>query len=270
MGDADLTYDFDEIPRFVEELDDGADLVMGNRMDNIQPGRDAVAAPLRRQPDPVRLPQRPLPAPACATPTAACARSAATSSRASTCARRAWSSPREMVIRAAKEQLDIRQFPIEYHPRGGESKLSTFARRLAPPALPARPQPDPPLPDPRRCDDGARRADRRLIGRRADRRLRPRVGHPRDDRRLAADDRRHAGRRARPLRARLRHVLHGRAATRGSTACARASGSSTGCCWAARSLLVGLVVAGVIVVQLDRPRLRRSSARSAWRSSPRR
>jgi hypothetical protein len=32
----------------------------------------------------------------------------------------------EMVIRASKEQLDIREFPIEYHPRGGESKLSSF------------------------------------------------------------------------------------------------------------------------------------------------
>jgi len=31
-----------------------------------------------------------------------------------------------MVIRAAKEKLDIRQVPIEYHPRGGESKLSSF------------------------------------------------------------------------------------------------------------------------------------------------
>jgi hypothetical protein len=32
----------------------------------------------------------------------------------------------EMVIRAAKNGLDIRQFPIEYHPRGGQSKLSSF------------------------------------------------------------------------------------------------------------------------------------------------
>jgi hypothetical protein len=32
----------------------------------------------------------------------------------------------EMVIRASKERLDIREFPIEYHPRGGESKLSSF------------------------------------------------------------------------------------------------------------------------------------------------
>ena len=38
MADADLTYDFGEIPRFVEKLDEGAELVMGDRMDNIQPG----------------------------------------------------------------------------------------------------------------------------------------------------------------------------------------------------------------------------------------
>src|SRR4051812_22627611 len=38
MGDADLTYDFGEIPRFVEHLNAGAQLVMGDRMDNIQPG----------------------------------------------------------------------------------------------------------------------------------------------------------------------------------------------------------------------------------------
>jgi hypothetical protein len=32
----------------------------------------------------------------------------------------------EMVIRASKANLEIRQLPIEYHPRGGESKLSSF------------------------------------------------------------------------------------------------------------------------------------------------
>ena len=32
----------------------------------------------------------------------------------------------EMVVRAAKQQLEIREIPIEYHPRGGESKLSSF------------------------------------------------------------------------------------------------------------------------------------------------
>src|SRR4029079_6939663 len=38
MADADLTYDFAEIPRFVKELDDGAQLVMGDRMDSIHEG----------------------------------------------------------------------------------------------------------------------------------------------------------------------------------------------------------------------------------------
>ena len=38
MADADLTYDFDEIPRFLAEFESGADHVMGNRMDNIEPG----------------------------------------------------------------------------------------------------------------------------------------------------------------------------------------------------------------------------------------
>ena len=38
MIDADLTYDFEEIPRFVHELDSGGDLVMGNRMQAVQPG----------------------------------------------------------------------------------------------------------------------------------------------------------------------------------------------------------------------------------------
>ena len=38
MLDADLTYDVADIPRFVTELEKGADLVMGDRMDNIEPG----------------------------------------------------------------------------------------------------------------------------------------------------------------------------------------------------------------------------------------
>src|SRR4051794_14772658 len=38
MGDADDTYDFTEIGRFLGPLEDGADLVMGDRMSNIHPG----------------------------------------------------------------------------------------------------------------------------------------------------------------------------------------------------------------------------------------
>ena len=61
MADADLTYDFEEIPRFVAELEDGADMVIGNRMKNIHPGRHALAASLRRQPAAVRVPQPAVP-----------------------------------------------------------------------------------------------------------------------------------------------------------------------------------------------------------------
>jgi glycosyltransferase involved in cell wall biosynthesis len=38
MADADLTYEFDDIPRFVERLQSGAEMVIGDRMDNIEPG----------------------------------------------------------------------------------------------------------------------------------------------------------------------------------------------------------------------------------------
>ena len=38
MLDADLTYDAGELPRFVEELEDGGDMVLGDRMQGIQPG----------------------------------------------------------------------------------------------------------------------------------------------------------------------------------------------------------------------------------------
>lgn len=125
MGDADLTYDFDEIPNFVRELDDGADLVMGDRMDNIQPGampwlHQYVGNPLLS--GFLNLLYK-------------------TGVRDAHCGMRAIRRDKlpvldlrtpgmefasEMVIRAAKEHLDIREFPIDYHPRGGESKLSTF------------------------------------------------------------------------------------------------------------------------------------------------
>ena len=125
MADADLTYDFDDIPRFMEELEAGGELVMGDRMDNIQPGampwlhryvgnpllsgilnlffktgiRDAHCGmrALRRD----VLPRLDLRTPG-------------------------MEFASEMVIRASKEELDIRELSIHYHPRGGESKLSTF------------------------------------------------------------------------------------------------------------------------------------------------
>ncbi len=38
MADADLSYDFREIPNFVEKLDNVSEMVIGYRMDNIHPG----------------------------------------------------------------------------------------------------------------------------------------------------------------------------------------------------------------------------------------
>ncbi len=125
MGDADLTYDFNEIPKFVEHLDGGAELVMGDRMDNIQPG----AMPWLHQyvGNPIL--------------SGTLNFFFKTGIRDAHCGMRALRTdvlPRldlrttgmefasEMVIRAGKEHLRIEEFPIDYHPRGGTSKLSTF------------------------------------------------------------------------------------------------------------------------------------------------
>jgi glycosyltransferase involved in cell wall biosynthesis len=125
MADADLTYDFNEIPRFVAELNDGAELVMGDRMDNIQPG----AMPWLH-----RYIGNPL-------LSGLLNFFFRTGIKDAHCGMRALRRdvlPRldlrttgmefasEMVIRASKENLKIAEFPIEYHPRGGESKLSSF------------------------------------------------------------------------------------------------------------------------------------------------
>jgi hypothetical protein len=125
MADADLTYDWREIPRFVAELEDGAQMVIGDRMDNIQPG--AMPWLHRYVGNPVL--------------TGVLNLFFRTGIKDAHCGMRAvrrdvlpvldlrttgMEFASEMVIRAAKEKLDVRQFPIEYHPRGGESKLSSF------------------------------------------------------------------------------------------------------------------------------------------------
>ncbi len=125
MADADLTYDFAEIPRFVAELDGGADMVIGNRMNNIHPG----AMPWHH---------RYIGNPLLSGFLNLLFRTGVDDAHCGMRAIRRDLLPRldlrttgmefasEMVIRAAKEKLVIRQFPIEYHPRGGESKLSSF------------------------------------------------------------------------------------------------------------------------------------------------
>ncbi|HWT25200.1 MAG TPA: glycosyltransferase family 2 protein [Solirubrobacteraceae bacterium] len=125
MADADLTYDFNEIPRFVALLEEGAELVMGDRMDNIHPG--AMPWLHRYVGNPVLTGVLNL-----------FFRTGVSDAHCGMRALRRDVLPRldlrttgmefasEMVIRAAKEKLDIREFPIQYHPRGGESKLSSF------------------------------------------------------------------------------------------------------------------------------------------------
>ena len=125
MADADLTYDFNEIPRFVDELEKGAEMVIGDRMDNIHPG----AMPWLHQyiGNPILTGLLNL-----------FFRTGISDAHCGMRALRRDVLPRldlrttgmefasEMVIRASKEKLRIAEFPIQYHPRGGESKLSSF------------------------------------------------------------------------------------------------------------------------------------------------
>jgi glycosyltransferase involved in cell wall biosynthesis len=125
MADADLTYDFNDIPRFLERLEGGAELVIGDRMDNIKPG----AMPWLH-----RYVGNPL-------LTGVLNLFYDTGVKDAHCGMRAlrrevlarldlqttgMEFASEMVIRASKEDLAIAQIPIEYHPREGESKLSSF------------------------------------------------------------------------------------------------------------------------------------------------
>jgi glycosyltransferase involved in cell wall biosynthesis len=125
MADADLTYDFNDIPRFVAALEDGAEMVIGDRMDNIQPG--AMPWLHRYVGNPIL--------------TGLLNLFFRTGVKDAHCGMRAlrrdvlarldlrttgMEFASEMVIRASKEKLRIAEFPIEYHPRGGESKLSSF------------------------------------------------------------------------------------------------------------------------------------------------
>jgi glycosyltransferase involved in cell wall biosynthesis len=124
MIDADLTYDFEEIPRFVAELDDGAELVMGNRMNGVQPG---AMSTLSKIGNPILsgflnvVHASPVKDAHCGL--RALRRDALPTLNLHSTGMEFAS---EMVIRAAKVKLDVRELPIELHQRGGDSKLSPF------------------------------------------------------------------------------------------------------------------------------------------------
>ncbi len=126
MLDADLTYPIADLPKFIGALEDGADMVMGDRFEQIQPG---VMPWLHRYVGNPIL-------------TGILNFFFRTGVKDAHCGMRALRRevlPRldlrtsgmefasEMVIRAGKLGLDIREFPISYHPREGESKLSTWS-----------------------------------------------------------------------------------------------------------------------------------------------
>lgn len=124
MIDADLTYDFAEIPRFIRELDGGAELVMGNRMQAVQPGAMSF---LSRIGNPLlsgflnllfRTPIR----------DAHCGMRALRRDALPQLGLQATGMElaSEMVIRAARSGLEIRELPIALHCREGDSKLSPF------------------------------------------------------------------------------------------------------------------------------------------------
>jgi glycosyltransferase involved in cell wall biosynthesis len=125
MADADLTYDFRDIPRFVEQLEDNGQFVIGDRMGNIRPGampwlHRYIGNPLLT--GILNLFFR------AGVNDAHCGMRAVRRDVLPALDLRATGMEfaSEMVIRAAKERLDVRQIPIEYHPREGRSKLSTF------------------------------------------------------------------------------------------------------------------------------------------------
>jgi hypothetical protein len=125
MGDADDTYDFTQIGRFLTQLRDGADLVMGNRMPGLRPGS---------MPRLHRYVGNPL-------LTGLLNLFFRTGVSDAHCGMRAFRRDllpaldlkttgmefaSEQVIRSSKLGLEIREVDIEYHPRKGESKLSSF------------------------------------------------------------------------------------------------------------------------------------------------
>jgi glycosyltransferase involved in cell wall biosynthesis len=124
MIDADLTYDFAEIPRFVTELEHGAQFVMGNRMHGIQPGAMGF---LSRLGNPLlsgflnMLYKTPV-------GDAHCGMRAVRRDvlRTLDLHSTGMEFASEMVIRAVRKGVPISEIPIELHARGGKSKLSPF------------------------------------------------------------------------------------------------------------------------------------------------
>lgn len=126
MGDADETYDFRELNGFVDKLEAGADMVLGSRLKG-QIHADAMPWSHRYLGNPVitMMINRMFHA---RVSDAYCGLRAV---RRDALDRLELQSPGmefalEMVFKAARNDLVIDEIPIEYHPRTGESKLSSL------------------------------------------------------------------------------------------------------------------------------------------------
>jgi hypothetical protein len=126
MGDADDTYDFSKIDEFVALLEEGNEMVIGNRMGNIQPGampwlHQYVGNPILTRVLNIFF------------------RSGVQDAH---CGMRAFKRDAldrlklrtpgmefasEMVLRSSKAGLKVAEIDIDYHPRIGDSKLNTFS-----------------------------------------------------------------------------------------------------------------------------------------------
>ncbi|OPX77838.1 MAG: Glycosyltransferase AglJ [Methanosaeta sp. PtaB.Bin039] len=124
--DGDLTYDPAEIPKFIKLLEDGADLVIGSRLrGDIRPG--AMPALHRYIGNPLLTGiLNILFAPGISD--AHCGMRAITRDALRRLDLKAGGMEfaSEMMIEAAEKKLAVREIPISYRPRKGESKLNSF------------------------------------------------------------------------------------------------------------------------------------------------
>jgi len=126
MGDGDDTYNFDEVDRFVDALDNGADLVMGSRLKGrIHKGAMPMLHRYVGNPVLTRVLNRFY---GSGVSDAHCGMRALRRDTLDSLDLRmpGMEFASEMVIRASKAGLRIEEIPIEYHVRRGESKLNSF------------------------------------------------------------------------------------------------------------------------------------------------
>lgn len=127
MGDADNTYDFSEIDKFIQPLQEDADIVMGSRFKGkILP--KAMSWSHQYIGNPILSGMLNLFF-HCKVSDSHCGLRAFTKKAYSQIAPRTkgMEFASEMVIHAIKKNLNIKEIPITYYPRKGESKLSSFS-----------------------------------------------------------------------------------------------------------------------------------------------